>query len=123
MLSTTRAWRRSPRPNTHKGREESNKAKKLPLRTPGSEAGGNRLQHRYKRRRQVLHAFPFKSRRRWVDTNWRWLNLFAEAVESDTKMQDGPTFAKEPYLHSQRITLDEEKLRGYGRTDSARGIV
>ena len=44
-------------------------------------------------------------------------------MEIDAKMRDGLAFAKEPYLHSLRmpldeaVALDEAKLGGEGRRD------
>lgn len=60
-------------------------------------------------------ACPFQSRQGWVETKRRacprpdrgWPDLFDEAVEIDAKMRDGLAFAKEPYLHSLRMPLDE----------------
>ena len=73
--------------------------------------------------RSACVACPFQSRQRWVETKRRWPGLFAEAVEIDADMRDGLAFAKEPYLHSLRMPLDEavalddEKLRAEGRKD------
>ena len=73
--------------------------------------------------RSACVACPYQSRQRWVETKHRWPELFAEAVEIDADMRDGLAFAKEPYLHSLRmplddaVSLDEEKLRSDGQTD------
>ncbi len=73
--------------------------------------------------RSACVACPFQSRRRWVETKHRWPELFVEAVEIDLKMRDGLAFAKEPYLHSLRmpldeaVALDEAKLGGEGQRD------
>ena len=73
--------------------------------------------------RSACVACPFQSRQRWVETKHRWPELFAEAVETDAKMRDGLAFAKEPYLHSLRmpldeaVALDEAKLGGEGQGD------
>ena len=40
-----------------------------------------------------------------METKSRWPELFAETVEIDVRMRDGPAFAKEPYLHSFRMPL------------------
>ena len=57
--------------------------------------------------RSACVACPFQSRHRWVETKRRWPELFAEAVEIDARMRGGLAFAKEPYLHSLRMPLDE----------------
>ena len=57
--------------------------------------------------RSACVACPYQSRQRWVETKHRWPELFAEAVEIDASMRDGLAFAKEPYLHSLRMPLDE----------------
>ena len=57
--------------------------------------------------RSACVACPYQSRQRWVKTKHRWPELFAEAVEIDADMRDGLAFAKEPYLHSLRMPLDE----------------
>ena len=81
--------------------------------------------------RSACVACPFQSRRRWVETKRRacprpdrgWPELFKEAVEIDARMRDGLAFAKEPYLHSLRmpldevVALDETKLGGEGQSD------
>ncbi len=60
--------------------------------------------------RSACVACPFQSRRRWVETKHRWPELFVEAVEIDAKMRGGLAFAKEPYLHSRRMPLEEASL-------------
>ena len=73
--------------------------------------------------RSACVACPFQSRQRWVETKRRWPELFAEAVEIDANMRGGLAFAKEPYLHSLRmpldeaVALDEEKLGAGARKD------
>ena len=72
---------------------------------------------------RLCTACPFQPRQRWVETKHRWPELFAEAVEIDARMRDGMAFAKEPYLHSLRMPLDEEvslneeKLGGDGQAE------
>ena len=67
--------------------------------------------------RSACVGCPFQSRRRWVETTRRWPELFAEAVEIDANMRHGLAFAKEPYLHSLRIPLDEAVMGIDGQTD------
>ena len=73
--------------------------------------------------RSACVACPFQSRQRWVETKRRWPELFAEAVEIDSNMRGGLAFAKEPYLHSQRmplaqaVMLDETELGTDGQSD------
>ena len=57
--------------------------------------------------RSACVACPFQSRSRWVETQRRWPELFAEAVEIDAGLRGGLAFAKEPYLHPLRIPLAE----------------
>ena len=61
--------------------------------------------------RSACVACPFQSRQRWVETKRRWPELFAEAVEIDARLRDGLAYVKEPYLHSQRVPLDEAVAR------------
>ena len=39
---------------------------------------------------------PFQSRQRWVETERRWPELFAEAVETDARMRQGLALDKLP---------------------------
>ena len=68
---------------------------------------------RYERplERSACIGCPYQSRRRWVETKRRWPELFAEAVEIDANMRSRLAFAKEPYLHSRRIPLDQAVSR------------
>ena len=73
--------------------------------------------------RSACVGCPFQSRQRWVETKRRWPELFAEAVAIDSRLRAGLPYAKEPYLHSMRIpldqavALDEVKLGSEGRVD------
>ncbi len=57
--------------------------------------------------RSACVACPFQSRQRWVETKRRWPELFAEAVEIDSRLRDGLALDKTPYLHMLRRPLAE----------------
>lgn len=61
--------------------------------------------------RSACIGCPYQSRERWIETKRRWPDLFAEAVEIDTNMRRRLPFAKEPYLHSLRMPLDQAVAR------------
>ena len=102
-------------------------------RYPLIEAGMSRSdcmnwwQERYDRplERSACVACPFQSRKRWVETKRRWPELFAEAVEIDSRLRDGLALDKTPYLHTLRrplaeaVALDEA---GLGMTDNETGL-
>ena len=82
-------------------------------------------QERYDRplERSACVACPFQSRQRWVEAKRRWPELFAEAVEIDSKLRGGLALRKTPYLHMLRmpldeaVALDEEGLGSGGQAD------
>ena len=63
----------------------------------------------------------FQSRQRWVETNRRWPELFAEAVGIAHAMRGGLAVEKTPHLHVLRMpvfqacALDETALKVGGR--------
>ena len=73
--------------------------------------------------RSACVACPFQSRQRWVETKRRWPELFAEAVEIDSRLRDGLTLDKTPYLHMLRkplaeaVALDEAGMGTDGQRD------
>ena len=89
--------------------------------------------------RAACIACPYQSRQRWVETKRRWPDLFAEAVDIDSRMRGsrapvssvrrtadparGLSYAKEPYLHPLRLPLakavglDETHLHSGGEKD------
>lgn len=73
--------------------------------------------------RSACIGCPFQSRRRWVETKRRWPDLFAEALEMDSRLRVGLAYVKEPYLHPMRVplaravALDETRLGLDGDVD------
>ena len=61
--------------------------------------------------RSACIGCPYQSRQRWIETKRRWPELFAEAIAIDTNMRRRLPFAKEPYLHSLRMPLDQAVAR------------